>query len=44
MAVLIAQYLEALMQKGAKVFKVSAYIFASLCLLLTVVFLLYAVR
>lgn len=44
MAVLIAQYLEALMQKGAKVFKISAYIFASLCLLLTVVFLLYAVR
>ena len=42
MAVLIAQYLEALMQKGAKVFKVSAYIFASLCLLLTAVF--FAVR
>ena len=42
MAVLIAQYLEALMQKGAKVFKISAYIFASLCLLLTVVF--FAVR
>ena len=41
MAVLIAQYLEALMQKGAKVFKISAYIFASLCLLLTAVFLLY---
>ena len=42
MAVLIAQYLEALMQKGAKVFKISAYIFASLCLLLTAVF--FAVR
>lgn len=38
MAVLIAEYLLALAQRGAKVFKISAYIFASLALLLTVTF------
>lgn len=38
MAVLMAEYLLALVQRGAKVFKVSAMIFASLALLLTVVF------
>lgn len=38
MAVLIAEYLLALVQRGAKVFKISAYIFASLALLLTVTF------
>lgn len=39
MAVLIAEYLLALVQRGAKVFKISAYIFSSLALLLTGVFL-----
>lgn len=39
MAVLIAEYLLALAQRGAKVFKISAIIFASLGLLLTVVFI-----
>ena len=39
MAVLMADYLLALVQRGAKVFKVSAVIFASLCLILTTVFL-----
>lgn len=39
MAVLIAEYLLALVQRGAKVFKISAYIFASLCLILTVTFI-----
>lgn len=39
MAVLIAEYLLALVQRGAKVFKISAYIFASLALLLTITFL-----
>lgn len=39
MAVLMAGYLLALVQRGAKVFKVSAIIFASLCLILTAVFL-----
>ena len=39
MAVLMAEYLLALVQRGAKVFKVSAIIFASLCLILTAVFL-----
>ncbi len=38
MAVLIAEYLLALVQRGAKVFKISAYIFASLALLLTMTF------
>ena len=38
MAVLIAEYLLALVQRGAKVFKISAYIFASLALLLTIIF------
>lgn len=38
MAVLIAEYLLALVQRGAKVFKISAYIFASLALLLTITF------
>lgn len=38
MAVLIAEYLLALVQRGAKVFKISACIFASLALLLTVTF------
>lgn len=39
MAMLIAEYLLALVQRGAKVFKISAYIFASLALLLTVTFI-----
>lgn len=39
MAVLIAEYLQALVQRGAKVFKISAVIFASLGLLLTLVFI-----
>lgn len=39
MAVLIAEYLLALVQRGAKVFKICAIIFASLGLLLTVVFI-----
>lgn len=39
MAVLIAEYLLALAQRGAKVFKICAIIFASLGLLLTLVFL-----
>ncbi len=39
MAVLIAEYLLALVQRGAKVFKVSANLFASLCLILTAVFM-----
>ena len=38
MAVLIAEYLLALVQRGAKVFKICAIIFASLGLLLTLVF------
>ena len=38
MAMLIAEYLLAQVQKGAKVFRISAYIFASLALLLTVTF------
>lgn len=38
MALLIAQYLLALTSRWAKAFKISAYIFASLCFLLTVVF------
>lgn len=40
MAVLIAEYLLALAQRGAKVFKVCAIIFASLGLLLTLVFII----
>lgn len=39
MAVLIAEYLLALAQRGAKVFKICAIIFASLGLLLTLVFI-----
>lgn len=39
MAVLMAEYLLALVQRGAKVFKICAVIFASLGLLLTVVFI-----
>ena len=39
MAVLIAEYLLALVQRGAKVFKISAVIFAALGLLLTSVFI-----
>lgn len=42
MAMLIAEYLWALVQRGARVFKISAYIFASLALILTVTF--FAVR
>lgn len=38
MAVLIAEYLLALVQRGAKLFKISAIIFASLCLILTATF------
>lgn len=38
MAVLIAEYLLALVQKGARVFRICAIIFASLGLLLTLVF------
>lgn len=38
MALLIAEYLLALVGRGAKVFKICAYIFASLCFLLTLVF------
>ena len=38
MAVLIAEYLLALVQKGARVFRICAIIFASLGLLLTFVF------
>lgn len=38
MAVLMAEYLLALVQRGAKVFRISAMIFASLGILLTVVF------
>ncbi|RGN40238.1 ArnT family glycosyltransferase [Bacteroides oleiciplenus] len=39
MAVLMAEYLLALVQRGAKVFKISAIIFASLCLILTATFI-----
>lgn len=39
MAVLIAEYLLALVQRGAKVFKICAIVFASLGVLITVVFL-----
>ena len=39
MAILIAEYLLALARRGAKVFKISAYIFASLALLLTATFI-----
>lgn len=39
MAMLLAEYLLALVQRGAKVFKISACIFASLALLLTGIFL-----
>ncbi|WP_294612817.1 glycosyltransferase family 39 protein [uncultured Bacteroides sp.] len=39
MAVLMAEYLLALVQRGAKVFKISANIFASLCLILTATFI-----
>lgn len=39
MAVLIAEYLLALVQRGAKVFKICAIIFASIGLLLTLVFI-----
>lgn len=39
MAVLIAEYLLALVRRGAKVFRISAYIFASLALLLTALFM-----
>lgn len=42
MGMLIAEYLLALVQRGAKVFKISAWIFASLAVLLTVTF--FAVR
>lgn len=42
MGVLLAEYLLALVQRGAKVFKISAWIFASLAILLTVTF--FAVR
>lgn len=38
MAVLMAEYLLALVQRGAKVFKVSAVVFATLCVLLTATF------
>lgn len=38
MAILIAEYLLALVQRGAKVFKISAIVFASLCVLLTATF------
>lgn len=38
MALLMAQYLLALVQKGSRVFKGAAYFFSSLCLLLTAVF------
>lgn len=38
MAMLIAEYLLAQVQKGAKIFRISAYIFALLALLLTVTF------
>ena len=40
MAMLIAEYFLALVQRKAKVFKISAYIFASLALLLTVTFII----
>jgi len=39
MAVLIAEYLLDLVQRGAKVFKISAIVFASLCLILTATFI-----
>ena len=39
MAVMIAEYLLALVQRGAKVFKICSVIFASLGLLLTIVFI-----
>lgn len=39
MAVLIAEYLLALVQRGAKVFRISAMIFVSLCLILTATFI-----
>lgn len=39
MALLIAEYLFAQVQRGAKVFRISAAIFASLCFLLTLVFI-----
>ena len=39
MAVLMAEYLLALVQRGAKVFKICANIFASLCLILTATFI-----
>lgn len=42
MGMLIAEYLLSLVQRGAKVFKISAWIFASLAVLLTVTF--FAVR
>lgn len=38
MGVLLAEYLLALVQRGAKVFKISAWIFAALAVLLTVTF------
>ena len=39
MAVLMAEYLLVLVQRGAKVFKICANIFASLCLILTATFI-----
>ena len=42
MGMLLAEYLLALVQQGAKVFRISAWIFASLAILLTVTF--FAVR
>lgn len=42
MGMLLAEYLLALWQRGAKVFRISAWIFASLAILLTVTF--FAVR
>lgn len=42
MGMLLAEYLLALVQRGAKVFRISAWIFASLAILLTVTF--FAVR
>mgnify|MGYP000426446728 CR=1 FL=1 len=44
MAVLIAEYLLALVQKGARVFRICAIIFASLGLLLTLVFVVVSSR
>ncbi len=40
MGMLLAEYLLALVRRGAKVFRISAWIFASLAVLLTVVFLI----